>query len=92
MKCLNEFVQSAVNAPRQGDESPNSSTVAKTIKLLAISSYGYQIMECSRYSVTSFWKDKKTHAATNHKIFKRLGPIKDQLFEVGLAKIDIEYN
>ena len=39
-KCFNNFVQSAVDARRQGDENPNSSVVAETMKLLANSSYG----------------------------------------------------
>ena len=46
-KCFSSFVQSAVNARRQGDENPNSSVVAEAIKLLANSSYGYQIMDRS---------------------------------------------
>ena len=41
MKCFNNFVQSAVNARREGDENPNSSVVAETIKLLVTSSYGF---------------------------------------------------
>ena len=39
-KCFNSFVQSAVDAGRQGDKNPNSSVVAETMKLLANSSYG----------------------------------------------------
>ena len=46
-KFFNSFVQSAVNARRQEDENPNSSVVAETMKLLANSSYGYQIMDRS---------------------------------------------
>ena len=42
-KSFNNFVQSAVDARRQGDENPISSDVAETMKLLANSSYGYQI-------------------------------------------------
>ena len=37
-KCFNSFVQSAVDARRQGEEIPNSSVVAET---MANSSYGY---------------------------------------------------
>ena len=39
-KGFNSFVQAAVDARREGDESPNSSVVAETLKLLASSSYG----------------------------------------------------
>ena len=37
-KCFDNFVQSAVDARRQGDENPISSVVAETIKLVANSS------------------------------------------------------
>ena len=40
--CFSSFVQSAVIARRQGDENPNSSVAAETMKLLANNSYGYQ--------------------------------------------------
>ena len=52
-ECFNNFVQSAVDARRQGDENPNSSVVAETMKLLANSSYVCQIMDRSRHTVTS---------------------------------------
>ena len=51
-KSFNRFVQAAVDARRKGDENPNSIVVAETIKLLANSSYGYQIMDRSRHTVT----------------------------------------
>ena len=71
-KSFNSFVQSAVDARRQGDESPNSSVVPETMKLLANSSYGYQIMDKSRHTVTKYLTDEKTHAAINSKLFKKL--------------------
>ena len=90
-KCFSSFVQSAVNARRQGDENPNSSVVAETMKLLANSSYGYQIMDRSRHSVTKYLNDEKTHSAINNKLFKRLNFITDQLYEVELVKSEIEH-
>ena len=68
-KCFNNFVQSAVDARRQRDENPISSVVAETMKLLADSSYGYQIMDCSRHTVTKYLTDEKTHSAINSKMF-----------------------
>ena len=61
VKSFNNFVQSAVNASREGHENPNSSVVAETMKLLANSSYGYQIMYRSRHTVTKYLNDEKTH-------------------------------
>ena len=73
VKCFNNFVQSAVIARRHGDENPNSSVVAETIKLLANISYGYQILDRSRHSVTKYVNDEKRPAVINNKTFKRLG-------------------
>ena len=92
-KCFNGFVQSAVDARRQGDENPNSSVVAETVKLLANSSYGYQIMNRSRHTVTKYLADEKTHAAIDieSKLFKKLDHVNNSLYEVELAKAQIEH-
>ena len=90
-KCFSSFVQSAVNAQRQRDENSNSSVVTETMKLLANSSYGYQIMDRSRHTVTKCLNDEKTHSANNTKLFKRPNFITDQLYEVELFKSDIEH-
>ena len=65
VKCLNKFVQSAVNARREADENPNSGVVAETMKVLGNNSYGYQFMDRSRHIVTKFLSDDKTHGAIN---------------------------
>ena len=67
-KCFNSFVQAAVDARRQGDKNPNSSVVAETMKLLANRSYGYQIKERSRHTVTKYLTEDKTHAAITSKL------------------------
>ena len=58
-KCFNTVVQSAVNARHQGDENPNLSLVAETMKLLANSSYGSQMIDRSRHTVTKYLNDEK---------------------------------
>ena len=90
-KCFNSFVQSAVDARMQGDENPNSSVVAETMKLLANSSYGYQIMDRSRHTVTKYFADEKTHAAINSKLFKKPDHVNNSLYEVELAKAQVEH-
>ena len=77
LKCFNKFVQSAVNARREGDENPNSSVVAEIMKLLTNSSHGYQIMDRSHHIVTKYLSDEKTHGAINTKLLKRLDHIND---------------
>ena len=91
MKCFNNFVQSAVNARREGDESPISSVVAETMKLLANSFFGCQIMHPSGHTVTKYLSDEKAHGAMNNKKFKCLLQINDQLYEVELVNLDIEH-
>ena len=90
VKFFNNFVQSAVNARRKGGENPKTSVVAETMKLPANSSYGYQIMNRSRHTVTKYLSDEKTHGTINTKLFKRLDHIIDQLYEVELAKAEVE--
>ena len=90
-KCFNSFVQSAVDARRKSDENPNSSIVAETMKLLANSFYGYQFMDRSRHTVTKYLSDEKTHAANNSKLFKKLDHVNNSLYEVDLAKAQIEH-
>ena len=76
--CLHTFVQCAIDALRQGDENSNTSVVAETKKLLANSSYGYQIMDPSQQSVTKYTNDEKTHSATTCKMFEGINPNDDQ--------------
>ena len=61
------------------------------MKLLATSSYGYQIMDRSPHTVTKYLNDEKTHGAINRKLFKRLDHINDHLYEVEMAKAEIEH-
>ena len=68
-KCFDNFMQSAVDARRQGDENPNWNVVAETMKLLSNSSYGYQILNRSRHAVTKYLTDGKTHSAIGSKTF-----------------------
>ena len=80
-----------MDARHQGDENPNSSVVAETMKLLANGSFGYQIMYRSRHTVTKHLTDEKTHSAINSKMFKRPNHITDQLYEVELVMPEIEH-
>ena len=90
-KCFNNFVQSVVDARRVGDENPESSVVAETMKLLGNSSYGYQIMDRSRHTETKYLNDEKTHKTINGKLFKRLNSVSKELYEVELVKSKIEH-
>ena len=85
-KCFNSFVQAALDARRKSDENSNSSVVAETMKLLANSSYGYQITDRSRQTVTKYLSDKKAHATINSKPFKKLDHVNNTLYEAELVK------
>ena len=90
-KCFNNFVQSVVDARREGDENPLSGVVAETMKLLGNSSYGYQIMDRSSHTVTKYLNDEKTHKANNEPLFKRLNTVEKDLYEVEFLKSTIEH-
>ena len=90
-KTFNKFVQSVVGARRKGDENPLSGAVAETMKLLGNSSYGNQIMDRSRHTITKYLNDEKTHKAVNEHFFKRLNTIQKDLYEIELLKSTIEH-
>ena len=92
-KCFDNLAQSAVDARRQRDarRQTKSNLLAETMKILANISYGYQIMDCSRHTVTIYLTDAKTHSAYNSKMFKRLNHITEQLYEVELVRSKIEH-
>ena len=58
-KCFNNFVQSVVDARRKGDENPLTGVVAETMKFLGNSSYGCQIKDRSRYTITKYLNYEK---------------------------------
>ena len=90
-KCFNGFVQSVVDARREGDEIPDSSVVAETIKLLGNSSYGYQIMDRSRHTENLYLNDEKTHKAINNRLFRRLNSVSTDIYDVELVKSTVEH-
>ena len=90
-KSFKNFVMSVVDARREGDENPHSGFFAETMKLLGNSSYGYQIMDKSRHTITKYLGDEKTHKAINEKFFKRMNVVKKYLFEVELLKSTNEH-
>ena len=90
-KSFNSFVQEAVDAGRKSDKNLNSSAVAETMKLIADTSYGNQTLDRSRYSETKYLSDENTHAAIISKLFKKLDHLNNSLYEVELAKAEIEH-
>ena len=90
-KLFNNFVQSVVDARREGDENPLSGVVAETMTVLVNCSYGYQIMDRSRHTITKYLNDEKTHKAINEPLFKRLNTVEKDLYEVELLKSTIEH-
>ena len=60
------------------------------MKLHANSSYGYQVLDRSRPSLTRYMNDEKTHAAIDNKMFKRLVHINEWFYEAELVKSEIE--
>ena len=91
MKSFKSFVQSVVDARRKGDKNPHSSLVVEIMKLLANSSYSYQIIERSRHTITKYLNDEKTHKAINSKCFKKMNHLSDNLYEIESVKQDVKH-
>ena len=53
--------------------------------------YGYHILDRSWHTVTKYLTDKETHAANKSKLFKKLDRVNNSLYEVELAKAQIEH-
>ena len=85
------FFRSAVNARRKSDETPQSSVVAETMKLLANSSYGYRFLDRSRHTVFKYLNNEKAHKAISSKFSRKLNHLNDNLNEIESVKADVEH-
>ena len=90
-KTFEGFVASVVQARRRGDENKDSSVVAETMKLIANSSYGYQIMDRSKHTNTKFVVGSEVDKLVNNRMFKRFHHLPREIFEVELGKRKIEH-
>ena len=61
------------------------------MKLPANRSYGYQIKDWSRHTVTKYLNEEETHAALNSKLFERLDRMNNSWYEIELGKAQIEH-
>ena len=48
-------------------------------------------MDCSQHTVTNYLNVKKLHAASKSKLFKKLNHLTNALYEVELAKAEVEH-
>ena len=84
-KCFNSFLHSAVDARRQSDGNPTN-IKASSQQLLRLSDHGSEPTHCNE---VLHWR--KTHAAINGKLFKKLDHVNNSLYEVELPKAQIEH-
>ena len=90
-KTFERFLSSVVEARRKGDESKDSSVVAETMKLIANSSYGYQIMDRSKHTNTKFVLGSEVDRLVNNCMFKRFHNLPEDIFEVEMGRRKIEH-
>ena len=69
----------------------NRYVVTERFKLVANSSYGYQIMNRSQQTVTKYLRDGRTHTTIENKLFKQLDHVNNALCEFELNKTQIEH-
>ena len=90
-KSFNDFVQSVVDAKREGDDNPDSSVVAETIKLLENCSHCYQIMNRGRHIEAFYLNGEKTQKAINNRIFRKFNNVSTDIYEVELVESTVEH-
>ena len=61
------------------------------MKLIANSSYGQQILDCGRHTLTKYLSDEKRHAAFDSKLFENLDHVNNPVYKAELAKAQIEH-
>ena len=87
--AFKDFVNSVVQARREGDYNPQSSVVAETMKLIGNSSYGYQIMNRSKQTNTRYVNEDMVNVLINKKHFKDYNQLNESTFEVQSTKSKI---
>ena len=61
------------------------------MNLLGNSSYGYQIMDRSRHTITKYLNEEISQKAINEPLLKRLNAVEKDMYEVELLKSTIEH-
>ena len=89
--CFKSFVSDVVSARREGDTNRKSSVVAETMKLLGNSSYGYQIMDRTKFTDTVYCSSETVDRAINRRTFRKLEEVTSNVFEVNSARNKIEH-
>ena len=89
--CFKPFVQSVVEARRQGDLNSQSTVVAETMKLIGNSSYGYQIMDRTRHTKTKYAIGPSVSKLVNNKFFKSFNELDDKIFEIDLQNSTVHH-
>ena len=89
-KCFESFVNSVVEARREGDKN-TSSVVAETMKLIGNSSYGYQIMDRSKHSKTQYVVGAEVDKLVNERNFKNLNVLPSSIYEVEMVKSEVNH-
>ena len=60
------------------------------MKHLCNSTYGYQLIDRSRHTITNYLNVEKTHKAINEPLFKRLNTFRKELYDIELLKLTID--
>ena len=89
--CFGSFVNSVVEARREGDKNISSSVVAETMKLIGNSSYGYQIMDRSKQSKTQYVVGAEVDKLVNERSFKNLIVLLSSIYEDENVKSEVNH-
>ena len=90
-KCFESFINSVVEARREGDKNTSSSVVAETMKLIGKSSYEYQMMNRLKLSKTQYVVGAEVDKLVNERIFKNLNVLPSSIFEVEMVNSEVNH-
>ena len=89
--CFRRFEESVSAARRAGDEDPDKSIIADTMKLLGNSGYGKTVTNVDRHRDVKYCTEIDTSALINNKRFRQLDVVTEDAYEIEMNKSVVKY-
>ena len=89
--CFQRFGESVSAARRAGDEDPDKTIIADTMKLLGNSGYGKTVTNVDRHRDVKYCTEIDTSSLINNKRFRQLDVVTDDAYEIEMNKSVVKY-
>jgi hypothetical protein len=91
-RCFSSVAEAVTDARRKGDSAPDYAVLAETMKLVGNSIYGKTAEDKRKHTNVHYTDSLGATRFTNHKLFKKMNRMTDEIFEVELGKKRILYD